>query len=393
MTPNEPALDWIATWGAAPDGLPDTVLSFSNQTLRMVVRVSIGASQLRIRLSNEHGEAALHIGAAQLGLRQAGADIVPGSSRALSFSGYASITIPPGAPVLSDPVALLVPDQGELVVSLYLPGNSTASTVHGCAAQTSYVSLPGNFSAAARFPLGQRMDAWLFLSEVDVLGYGSAVVCLGDFVTNGNATTRDANHRWPDFLAMRVHAARELVAQRTDRLVSIGGQLGVVNRGTSGNGQATPADAALVRFERDVLATAGVRYVIVQLGIHELAAAATIDDLVGVYRQLIARSRAAGLQIYGVTLLPCEGAHVGTPGEATELLRQAANYWIRCSDEFDAVIDADQALRDPARVARLLPAFDSGDHLHPNDLGMQALADAIPLALFHLPDPGFAGTA
>jgi len=161
MTSTYHALDWIAAWGAAPDrpAEPDALAKFGNQTVRLIVRASLGGSQLRIRLSNEHGTLPLRIGGAQLGMRQAGADLVPGSARALTFSGFASVTVPPGAPMLSDPVVLMVPDQAELAVSLYFPGEIEASTVHANAGQTNYVSLPGNFSGAAVFPIQQRMYA------------------------------------------------------------------------------------------------------------------------------------------------------------------------------------------------------------------------------------------
>jgi lysophospholipase L1-like esterase len=244
--------------------------------------------------------------------------------------------------------------------------------------------LPGNFSGAAVFPIQQRIYAWPFLTELDVLSYGRAVVAFGDAITDGNAGMRDANHRWPDFLAMRLQAVREQVVQRTDRLVSMGGQLGIVNRGAGGDGLAhgMPCISALARFDRDVLATAGVRYVIVQLGMDDLGMAQTLDELVSVYRQMIARARARNLRIYGATLTPFEGARHAAASAGKELLRQGANDWMRQGDEFDAVIDFDKALRDPAHHARLLPMFNSGDFLLPNDLGMQALANAIPLELF-----------
>lgn len=384
MTSTYHALDWIAAWGAAPDGPvePGALARFANQTVRLIVRASLGGSQLRIRLSNEHGTLPLRIGAAHLALRQAGADIVPGSARALTFSGFAAVTVPAGAPMLSDPVALLVPDQAELAVSLYFPGEVDASTVHANAAQTNYVSLPGNFSAAAVFPIQQRMLAWPFLTELDVLSCGRAMVAFGDAITDGNAGMRDANHRWPDFLGMRLQAAREQVVQRTDRLVSVGGQVGIVNRGAGGLAPGAPGNCALARFERDVLATAGVRYVIVQLGLDDLGMAETLAELVSVYRQMIARARARNVRIYGATLLPFEGARHAAAGAGKELLRQAANDWVRQGGEFDAVIDFDQALRDPAHHARLLPMFNSGDAWLPNDLGMQAMANAIPLELF-----------
>lgn len=402
------ARSWVGTWGTAPAGPPlaPALQTFNNQTLRLIVHTSIGGASLRIRVSNERGAVPLRIGEAHAALRLAGADIVPGSDRALTFSGGTSITIPPGAVALSDPVELDVPPLSDLAVSLYLPGEVQGTTIHGNTSQTNYVSFPGNFTAAAVLPSQRIIFSWPFLTEVDVQSSGSALVALGDSITDGGVTTRDANHRWPDFLAMRLQATHDLLAQQTDRLVSGNRQVGIVNRGIGGNRQLRdPADnpmsgvAALARFDRDVLATAGARHVIVLLGISDIGTPGTpdsqadpavgIDELITGYRQLIARAHARGLAIYGGTMTPFEGTF--RPGYYTpekELVRQAANDWIRSSNEFDAVIDFDRALRDPAHPARLLPAFDSGDHLHPNDAGMQAMANAIPLELFH--SPGFA---
>lgn len=396
------ARSWVGTWGTAPVGPPlaPALQTFSNQTLRLIVHTSIGGSSLRIRVSNERGATPLPIGAAHVALRLAGADIVPASDRVLTFSGRASIAIAPGAVVLSDPVALEVPPLSDLAVSLHLPGEVQATTIHGNTSQTNYVSFPGNFSGAAALPTQRIIFSWPFLTEVDVQSSGSAVVALGDAITDGHATTRDANHRWPDFLALRLQATHDLLAQQIDRLVSPQRPVGVVNRGIAGNRQLRDAPdnpmagmAALARFDRDVLATAGARHVIVLLGIGDIGAPGTpaspgdpavgIDELVAGYRQLIARAHARGLAIYGGTMTPFEG--VAKPGYYTpdkELVRQGVNAWIRSSGEFDAVIDFDRVLRDPRRPSRMLPAYDSGDHLHPNDAGMQAMAGAIPLSLF-----------
>ncbi|MDB5790461.1 MAG: family lipase [Massilia sp.] len=392
--PRNPGQQWVGTWGTAPAGPPlaAQTQTFNDQTLRLIVHTSIGGSQVRIRVSNEHGATSLRIGAAHVARRGAGAEIAAGTDRVLTFSGSPSITIPAGAPVLSDPVDLDVPALSDLAVSLYLPGQVQATTIHGSAFQTNYLSLPGNFTGAATLPTQRTITSWPFLTEVDVSAPGAgAIVALGNSITDGAVTTLDANRRWTDLLALRLQRTR-------DRTLNSG--LGIVNRGIGGNRllrdpgeQPLFGISALARFDRDVLATAGVRHLIVLIGINDIGhpgtgtipatEAATPQDLIAGYRQLIARAHAKGIPVYGGTLTPFEGTIF--PGFYTpekEAVRQAVNNWIRTSDEFDAVIDFDRAVRDPARPTRMLPAYDSGDHLHPNDLGMQALANAIPLELF-----------
>jgi lysophospholipase L1-like esterase len=402
---------WVGTWGSAPAGPPlqAQLMTFSDQTLRLIVHTSIGGSRVRIRLSNELGTTPLRIGAVHIARRQSGAVIVPGSDRALTFGGAESITIPPGAPVLSDPVDLEVPAVSDLAVSLYLPGQVQANTIHATAFQTNYVSLPGNFAGAAALPTDHTITSWPFLTEVDVDAPGSgAVVAFGDSITEGANTAADANHRWPDLLALRLQTTRDLVngAQTGHAaLVGVDGRLGVVNRGIGGNRllrdpgeKPLYGKAALARLDRDVMATAGAQYVIVLIGINDighpglgaipLSDTVTPQDLIAGFRRLIARAHEAGMPVYGATITPFEGTPF--PGFYTpekEAVREAVNQWIRSSDEFDAVIDFERAVRDPAHPARMLPAYDSGDHLHPSDLGMQAMANAIPLELFRSATP------
>jgi lysophospholipase L1-like esterase len=401
---------WVGTWGTAParPPLPAAIQTFNDQTLRLIVHTSIGGNQLRIRISNEFGATPLRIGAAHIARHQGGASIVAGTDRLLTFSGNAAITIPPGAPVLSDPVDLEVPALSDLAISLYLPGSVQATTIHGSAFQTNYVSLPGNFTGAAAFPTERRITSWPFLTEVDVNAPGaSAIVALGDSITDGANTTIDTNRRWPDLLALRLQTAREPLAttpagaaEVSGGLAAWGARLGVVNRGIGGNRLLRdPGDqplfgrAALARFDRDVIATAGVRTMVVLIGINDIghpgtgaipaSEEPTIDELIAGYRQLIARAHAKGIAIHGATLTPFEGTvFPGYYSLEREQLRQGVNNWIRSSDAFDGVIDFDRAVRDPAHPTRVLPAYDSGDHLHPNDLGMQAMANAIPLQLF-----------
>jgi len=425
---------WVGTWGTAPAGPPlaAQLQTFNNQTLRLIVHTSIGGSQVRIRLSNTFGAMPLRIGEAHIALRQGGAGIMAGSDRTLTFSGARSVVIAPGAPVLSDPVALDVPALSDLAVSLHLPDTVQANTIHGSAFQTNYVSLPGNFTGADTLPTERTITSWPFLTEVDVNAPGSvAIVALGDSITDGAVTTLDANRRWPDLLALRLQTTRDLAdaasgngrqaaakemakgaAQSTASgaankagasLAPLNARLGVVNRGIGGDRllrdpgeQPLFGRAALERFDRDVLATAGVRHMVVLIGINDIghpgtgtipaSEAPTAQDLIAGYRQLIERAHAKGIAVYGATLTPFEGTVF--PGYYTpekEQVRQAVNNWIRSGDAFDGVIDFERAVRDPAHPTRMLPAYDSGDHLHPNDLGMQAMANAIPLELFRGP--------
>ncbi len=377
---------WTATWGTAPAGPPPeaSLPMLTDQTVRLIVHTSIGGNRVRIRLSNDMGGAPLRIGAAHIGLRAGGSDLAPGTGRALSFGGRPAVTIPPGAPVLSDPVELNIPPLADLAVSLYLPGTVQATTLHALASQTSYVSLPGNFTAAPTLPVQRTITLWPFLTGVEVDTQGPAIVAFGDAITDGTRSTPDANRRWPDLLAQRLQAVR-------DPLMGLHARLAVVNRGINGNRLLSNAPntlfgrSALERFDRDVLSTPGVRFLAVHLGINDIgnstaANPVTLEDMVAGYRQLIARARAKGISVIGATLLPFEGA--GYYSAEKEQLRQAVNAWIRNHDEFDAVIDFDRVLRDPLRPSRLLPAYDSGDHLHPNDPGYAAMANAVPLEVF-----------
>ncbi len=400
----DPAKTWVGTWGTAPAGppLPAALQTFTDQTVRLIVHTSIGGGQLRIRLSNELGSTPLRIGEARIALRGSGADTVPGSDRALTFGGRPFAVIPAGAPMLSDPVSLDVPALSDLAISLHLPEAAQATTIHGSAFQVNYVSEPGNHTAAAAFPTQRTLNSWPFLTAVDVVAPGgAAIVTLGDSITDGSVTTTGANRRWPDLLAQRLQTTRSNAeATETPPLIEWNGRLGIVNRGIGGNRllrdpgtQPLFGKAALARFDRDVLATSGVRYMVLLIGINDIghpgtgsapaSEAPTPEDLIAGYRQVIARAQAKGIMVFGATLTPFEGTTFpGYYTPAKEAVRQAVNHWIRSGDAFDGVIDFDRAVRDPDQPARMLPAFDSGDHLHPNDLGMQAMANAVPLELF-----------
>ena len=385
---------WSASWGAAPAGPPPqaSVQTFENQTLRLVIHASLGGNRVRIRLSNEMGATPLRIGAARIGLRAQGSDVAPGTDRALTFGGRPGVTIPAGAPALSDPVELHLPPLASVAVSLYLPDAVQATTLHGLALQTGYVSPAGDHTASASLPVQRTLATWPFLTALEVDGAGGAIVVLGDAITDGSRSTPDTNRRWTDVLARRLQAGRGPATR-----------LAVINRGIGGNRLLSndPANplagrSALARFDRDVLATSGVRHLVVLIGINDIGhstgsgtgnnpgndagtAAPALEDMVAGYRQLIARAHAKRIAVIGATLAPFEGAAYYSAEK--EALRQAVNAWIRASGEFDAVLDVDRVLRDPAHHGRLLPAYDSGDHLHPNDRGYQALGDAVPLAL------------
>jgi lysophospholipase L1-like esterase len=380
---------WVGTWTASPQApeppfVSATPAQFDNQTVRQIIRTSVGGSTVRVRFSNEFGTTPLVIGAARVALQASGADIVPSTDRLLTFGGRTTVTIPAGAPALSDPVALDVPALANLVVSLHLPQPTVARSFHSLGRQTTYISPPGDYTAAPVLPVAATTQSWFFLSGITVKApkRSAAIVTLGDSITDGFASTVDANRRWPNLLAERLQARAQYR------------HLAVLNHGISGN--RTTFDLigpnALARFDRDVLTAPGARFVIVLEGINNIGIpgafglsqqVVTADDIIASYQQLIERARERGLKIFGGTLTPFEGTIF--PGYFTpegEAKRQAVNLWIRTSGSFDGVIDFDKAIRDPARPARMLPAYDSGDHLHPNDAGYQAMANAIDLALF-----------
>jgi lysophospholipase L1-like esterase len=380
---------WTATWGAAPAGPPPaaSAMTLSNQTLRLIVHASVGGSRVRIRVSNEMGSTPLNIGTARIALRASAAATVAGTDRQLLFGGRASAAIPAGSALLSDPVTLDVPPFADLAVSLYLPGSSPATTIHNYARQTSYVSATGNYSATPSLPVQRRIATWPYLTEVDVSGAYSglsaaaALVALGDSITDGQASTENANRRWPDALARRLQLE-----------LGVAGNIGVVNRGISGNCLLTEYPAsplagrrALERFDRDVLATSGARWLVVLIGINDIifspaSRPIAVEDLIAGHQQLVTRAHARGLKAAGATLTPFEG--LSYYNAAREAVRKRFNDWMRTAGAYDAVADFDLVLRDPARPTRLKSAYDSGDHLHPNDAGYQAMAQALPLTLF-----------
>jgi len=355
-------------------------INFNNQTLRQIVHGSLGGDRIRVVFSNAFGTSPLAVGAAHVALRDKDAAIVTKSDRALAFGGAPSVNIPAGAAVVSDPVALTVPPFADVAIDLYLPGDTASSTspltTHTGALQTSYVSEAGSGdkTGAADLPGATTMAAWFFLSRVEVAApeQAGAVVTFGDSITDGTRSTPNTNNRWPDTLAKRLQAQKI--------------NLAVLNQGIAGNrvlGDGAGV-SALARFDRDVLAQAGVTHVIVLESINDIGLARdnpcpTVRDLIAGQMQLIERAHARGLKIYGGTLLPFEGAAYYTPqGEAK---RKEYNEWVRTSKSFDGVIDFDAATRDPAAPTKLLPQYNSGDNLHLNDAGYQVMANAVDLAL------------
>ncbi|GIF15126.1 SGNH/GDSL hydrolase family protein [Actinoplanes teichomyceticus] len=386
----------VASWAAVATTIPPTApLVLTDQTVRQVVRLSLGGDRLRIRLTNEFGDTPLRIGEVRVALRAgsgASTDAVPGTDRRVTFGGRGSVTVPAGAPIVSDPVALRVPGGAHLVISIHLPERTPVTTLAAFAFQDNVIAA-GNVTAARHVTPSSTIQQYLFLSGVSVQAAGSAIVTLGDSITNGANTAANADHRWPDLLAARLRGVRL--------------RRGVANVGVSGNRLlhdpnppvGSPAvgyaayfgQSALRRFDRDVLAQPGAAFLVVLLGVNDLGHPGTsappdevvsADDLIWAHRQLIARAHQAGLRAYGATVLPFKDDTLGFYSPENERKRTALNRWIRASGEYDGVIDFDAAVRDPADPLRLNPAYDSGDHLHPNDAGMAAMAAAVPLRLF-----------
>jgi lysophospholipase L1-like esterase len=385
---------WVGTWAAAPQAvMPGTLETFKDQQVRLIVHTSIGGSQVRIHLSNEYGDKPLAIGGARIARRLRDADIGAGE-QPLSFAGKPTAVIAPGGTLASDAATFETPAFADLAVTLDLPGTAEATTNHFLALQTSYASAPGSVSATA-FAAAKTIDIWPFLTAVDVVprGDASAVVVFGDSTVDGDGSTSNANRRWPDYLA------RRLAGSDGKR------QFGVLNLGVIGNrllrdspgagsdfGDALGA-AGIKRFERDALGQAGVGYVVLRLGVNDLGfpgsftgaeSSPTASELMAGYRQLAAAAHARDVRVIVTTLAPFAGT-VAAPGyfsASKESLRQQLNAWLRAAPEFDGVIDADAALRDPGDASRLLALYDSGDHLHPGDASNEHLAATVPLAAF-----------
>jgi lysophospholipase L1-like esterase len=362
-------------------GAPPLV-SLNDQTVRLFVRTSIAGQRLRIEFSNAYGTTPLSIGAAHVALHSKDSAIVAGSDRALAFGGRASVKIPPGASILSDAVALNVPKLADLAISVYTPGDTGPATRHSMALRNAYI-VPGDSTGAPELSSAvTTTNAWLLVSRVDVMAPAAAgtIVAFGDSITDGATSTPETNHSWPSLLAERL-AANPATAN-----------IAVVNHGISGNRLLLDGTGtnALARFDRDVLSQAGVKWLMILEGINDIGqalrtgaapeAAITADDVIGAYKQMIDRAHTHGIKVIGCTLTPYVGAAYAS--DAGESVRSAVNNWIKTGGAFDAVVDFDTATRDPANPKQFLPAYNNTDHLHPNDAGYKAMADAVDLTIF-----------
>ena len=377
---------WVGTWAASPMAAKNPDGKFGapgtdGTTLREIVHISLGGPSVRVILTNEFGLDPLTIGAAQIALSSGTSTITPASATALTFGGRPSIVIPPGAMAISDPATFKVAAASDLAVSLCLPDQTVNQlTLHPFADQTNYL-VPGNVVSAASLDTPQTFFTWDFLKGVDVTADNKAasIVTFGDSITDGAHSTRDANARWPDVLARRLQADKKTA------------NLGVLNQGIGGNRvlHDTTGPSALARFDRDVIAQAGAKYLVIMESINDIGHATdpnkpydvvTADDLIAGLSQLAARAHTHGIKVYGATLTPFVGAKYQSP--AGEEMRQAINKWIRTTKQFDGVIDFDKVTTDPTHPGMFLPLDDSGDHLHPGDAGYKAMGESIDLNLF-----------
>jgi lysophospholipase L1-like esterase len=392
---------WVATWATAqtlvraprpnppatppppagPATTPQAIgaLGFHDQTVRMIVRTSLGGRRLRVRLSNAFGATPVVVGTAHLAIRAKESAIAPDTDRPVTFNGKPGCTIGPGVVLFSDPVDLSVPPVTELAVSLYFPGETGPPTTHGTALHDTYISKEGDATAQPSIPEPLITQSYYYLAGLDVAADANAgvLVTFGDSITDGARSTSETNHSWPALLATRLAANKETA------------KIGVANMGIGGNRvmrDGTGA-SALARFDRDVLSQPGVKWVSLMEGINDIGHTATVpaepvtaDELIGAYKQLIEEAHEHGVQVIGCTLTPYEGANYYR--EDGETIRAAVNSWIRTSGAFDAVVDFEAATRDAANAKRLRAEFDPGDHLHPNDAGYQAMADAFDLRIF-----------
>jgi lysophospholipase L1-like esterase len=361
---------WVGSWAASqqiPE--PNNALSaddLRNATLRQIVHLSIGGSAIRVHLSNAFGIAPLHLLSVQVAMAN--------TDRALTFSGRPDVIIPAGTEYISDPLDGPIPAGADLTISIHYSDPPEQQTSHPGSRASSYI---------VHGDLVKKIDHWYQLSAVDVATTGGfSIVTLGDSITDGRGSTTNGNDRWPDILARRLQSA--------------GMNVGVLNQGIGGNHLLTDGlgPNALARFDRDVLAQTGVRYVLVLEGINDLGGLARTTDtsrvehadlvqrIIAAYEQMVARAHAHNLFVIGCTILPDTGSAYYHPNTIDEADRQAVNTWIKTPGHFDDVIDFDQIARDPAQPNRLRPEFDSGDHLHPNPAGYAAMANSIPLSLF-----------
>jgi lysophospholipase L1-like esterase len=382
---------WVATW-AASQQIPEPQNSLApadlqDVTIRQIVHLSVGGATLRVHLSNAFGTEPLHFTSVHIArpLSASSPAIDPASDKALSFSGSSDVTVPVGAEYISDPIDYAVAPLSNLAISFHLDTPPAQQTGHPGSRATSYYH-HGDLVSATDLPAASKVDHWYQISGVDVSApqNAAAVVALGDSITDGHGATTNGNNRWTDVLAQRLQASP------ATQIVS------VLNQGIGGNHLLTDGlgPNALARFDRDVLAQTGVRYLIVFEGVNDLGGltrehevppaehALLVERILAAYQQMLVRAHAHDITVIGATITPYTGSDYYHPGPASEADRQAINQWIRAAGHFDAVIDFDKVLRDPQQPSRLLPAYDSGDHLHPSPAGYRAMGEAIPLSLF-----------
>jgi lysophospholipase L1-like esterase len=384
-TPSPPT--WTGSWATAlvPTDAANLPAPQGEVTIRQVVRLGAGGPRLRLRLANTFGTAPLRIDGARVALSAApgGSAIVAGTDRAVTFDGQAGVTLPPGATWLSDPVDLPVEGLARLAVSLRLPEIPRQASVHRSARTTAFV-VAGDQSAAPELAGAATFTQWAQLAGVDVerpAGKGVAIVALGDSITDGSGAGVDVYERWPDVLAARLQAD-----PRTKGVSVLNVGIGGNKLLKDGSGQ-----AALARLDRDVLAQPGVKALIVLIGVNDIGGLSregevtpekrtqVVTGLIAAYRQIVTRAHERGVRVIGATILPCGGTKIYRSDADADADRQAVNAWIRGSGLFDAVVDFDRVTRDPAHPERLLPAYDSGDQLHPSPAGYKAMGEAVAI--------------
>lgn len=379
-----PTEGWFGTWAASPEAQLNTTAWSGNSgmTYREVVHTSAGGAAVRIVVTNEFGLDPLTVGAARIAIPKGQSSIQIETAKSITFGGQSSVTLPVGTLAVSDPIDMQLPPFSDVAISLFIPAQQMSRiTLHSYALQTNY-QVPGNVVDAETLPMPLEIQSWHFLKciqvKVDALN-GGDIVALGDSITDGAASKPDTNGRWPDVLANRVQADKSLSG------------MGVLNAGINGNRLLRDGDgeSALRRLDRDVLAQAGVKYLVVLEGINDIGhlvtaspsdPAATSQDLIHALEQIVMRAHAHGIKVIGATMTPYESCKYASP--EGEKIREAVNDWIRSSKQLDGFADFDKTVRDPAHPTRFLPAYDSGDHLHPNTAGLRAMADSIDLNFF-----------
>ncbi|MGB7188760.1 MAG: SGNH/GDSL hydrolase family protein [Acidobacteriaceae bacterium] len=382
---------WVGSWSAAqqiPE--PQNALApgdMADATIRQIVHLSIGGNELRVHLSNAFGTEPLRFTSVHIArpLSASSSAINPVSDRALTFSGSSEVTVPAGAEYLSDPINYPVAALSNLAITFHLDDAPARETGHPGSRATSYY-VHGDQVSSSALPGAKTVDHWYQIADIDVLASEGAasIVALGDSITDGHASTTNGNDRWTDVLAERLQAS----AATPD--------IGVLNEGIGGNHLLTDGlgPNALARFDRDVLAQAGVRWLIVFEGVNDLggltrqgdmppeAHTRLVHQVEASYEQIITRAHTHGIRVIGATITPYRGSDYYHPDARDEADRQAVNAWIRAPGHFDTVLDFDKAMRDPQRPDHLRPAYDCGDHLHPSPAGYRAMGQAVPLSLF-----------